>query len=72
MKGVTPDYIGRFSYPEFSRYLSYYTNPTKFLEGEPDRDSAMERLTTYHDVQQELIRKAEAKKKELLKEEEHG
>lgn len=65
MNGVNPEVVGRFYYPDFSNYISYYVDPKSFLNYESlDEDMAMQKLATYHDIQQEIIRKAEAKKKD--------
>lgn len=60
--GLHPDVIGRFPYPDFVRYLSYYTDPTGFFEVTPSREEAMNKLATYHDIQQDIIRRAEERK----------
>lgn len=65
MNGVSPEMVGRFYYPDFSNYISYYSDPRGFLEHESlDENVAMQKLATYHDIQQDIIRKAEAKKRE--------
>ncbi|HNR25902.1 MAG TPA: hypothetical protein PKI66_04210 [Methanobacteriaceae archaeon] len=65
MNGVSPEMVGRFYYPDFSNYISYYSDPRGFLEHESlDEGVAMQKLATYHDIQQDIIRKAEAKKRE--------
>jgi len=62
---VSPEMVGRFYYPDFSNYISYYSDPRGFLEHESlDEGVAMQKLATYHDIQQDIIRKAEAKKRE--------
>ncbi len=62
--GVGPDEVGRFYYPEFAYFILYYSNPEQFFGGAPDEEDAMNKLATYHSIQQDIIRKAEAKKKE--------
>ncbi len=62
---MSPEMVGRFYYPDFSNYISYYSDPRGFLEHESlDEGVAMQKLATYHDIQQDIIRKAEAKKRE--------
>lgn len=62
---MSPEMVGRFYYPDFSNYISYYSDPRGFLEHESlDENVAMQKLATYHDIQQDIIRKAEAKKRE--------
>lgn len=60
--GLHPDEIGQLSYPDFARYLSYYTNPGAFFETSGTKEDAMDKLATYHDIQQDIIRRAEEKK----------
>ena len=60
--GLHPDEVGRFFYPDFARYIEFYNDPKGFLDGYFDRDDAVDKLSTFQSVQQELIRKAEARK----------
>ena len=62
--GLHPNEIGRFFYPDFSRYIDFYTDPKRFMDGYFNQEDAEQKLTTYHDIQQDLIRKAEAKKQQ--------
>lgn len=59
-----PDEVGKLFYPDFARYIDFYTNPKEFMDGYFDREDAATKLTTFHDIQQDLIHRAEAKKKE--------
>lgn len=61
-----PDEIGRLGYPDFARYLDYYTSPSEFVDGFMDREDAADKLSTYHSIQQDIIRRAELKKKETI------
>lgn len=60
--GLHPDEVGRLFYPDFARYIDFYTNPQRFMDGYMDREDAADKLRTYHNIQQDIIRKAEAKK----------
>lgn len=62
--GLHPDEIGQLSYPDFARYLDYYTDPVKFVDGYMDREDAVDKLQTYHSIQQDIIRRAEEQKKQ--------
>ena len=61
--GLHPDEIGHFFYPDFARYIEYYTDPKKFFDDHLDKEDAADKLQTYHDIQQDIIRRAEEKKK---------
>ncbi len=63
--GLHPDEIGQLPYPDFARYLSYYTNPAGFFEVMPSEEEAMQKLATYHSIQQDIIRRAEEKKRKI-------
>lgn len=60
-----PDEIGELAYPDFVRYLNYYTNPGSFFETPTTEEEAMHKLATYHDIQQDIIRRAEERKQRV-------
>ena len=60
--GLHPDEVGVLSYPDFARYINFYTNPKEFMDGYFNKEDAVDKLNTFHSVQQDLIRRAEAKK----------